>query len=476
MKGLVRSILLLALLPAALIAQQVTVASTAPQRLRVTTTNEEASRQFWAGLTDARNIFFSRATTHFDRAATLDGTFGLARVMRGWAAPDLTKDERKAEVDRGIATMSSASTGEMVTALAFREFVAGNRRQARELFGTASELLPGDPNIAFFSAFAQVGPADAIPALRSVIERFPDDAPTYNILAYNLWQTGDRAGAFTAVRKYVELAPDQPNSHDSYGELLQWEGRFTDAMAHYARAAQLDSTFTEAYLGSAEVLQLSGRGPEARRQIQQAIARSTSKATSVGYTRDLARSFLMDGLVKEGMDQFAIALRDAQALNRPALIAAIHRDLAFTDAQSGRGTTIAAHLASAAEARGTDDPMQVEMTAATYTVGGDINAARQAIQKFAALAQPDNYNATRASIMRAIIALRENKPKEALSQLTGAPLDDPWVRTLTAECYVAAGNLADARVLKNQVVNDPQLNFSDGYNVAARIRAAKIKA
>ncbi len=131
MKGLRSSILLLALLPAALVAQQVTVASSAPQRLRVTTTNDEAARQFWAGLTDARNIFFSRATGHFDRAATLDGNFGLARVMHGWATPDLTMEQRKAEIDRGIASMSSASTGELVTALAVREFVAGNRRQAR---------------------------------------------------------------------------------------------------------------------------------------------------------------------------------------------------------------------------------------------------------------------------------------------------------------------------------------------------------
>src|SRR6266852_3496402 len=107
MKGLRSSILLLALLPAALVAQQVTVASSAPQRLRVTTTNDEAARHFWAGLTDARNIFFSRATTQFDRATTLDANFGLARVMHGWTAPDLTTDQRKAEVDRGIASMSS---------------------------------------------------------------------------------------------------------------------------------------------------------------------------------------------------------------------------------------------------------------------------------------------------------------------------------------------------------------------------------
>jgi hypothetical protein len=197
---------------------------------------------------------------------------------------------------------------------------------------------------------------------------------------------------------------------------------------------------------------------------------------AVGYSRDLARSFLMDGLVKEGVDQFASALRDAQALNRPKLIAQIHQDMAIADAQSGRGTAIASHLAAAAQANGADDAMQVELTAAAYTVGGDINVARQAIQKFAALAQPDNQDATRASVMRAIIALRENKPAEALTQLAGTPLNDPWVRTLTAECYAAAGNLADARVLKNQVLNDPQLNFDDGYNIAARIRAAKIKA
>jgi predicted Zn-dependent protease len=78
--------------------------------------------------------------------------------------------------------------------------------------------------------------------------------------------------------------------------------------------------------------------------------------------------------------------------------------------------------------------------------------------------------------MRALIALRANKPADALTQLQGAPLDDPWVRTVTAECYVAAGNLVDARALKNQVLSDPQLNFDDGYNIAARIRAAKIKA
>jgi tetratricopeptide (TPR) repeat protein len=471
MKALVAVALLGLALPVA--AQQVTVASPAAERLRVTTTSEEASRHFFAGVSDARNLFYSRAVMHFDKALDVDKNLGLARVFRASFVPGLTQVQRVAAIDSAIATMTSATTAERVVALALREFP--NRDRAHALWETAATLLPGDPNIAFYAAFTTPAPGD-VAAIRAVTERFPDDAAAYNILAYQLWQAGDHEGAFTAVRRYVELAPDQPNAQDSYAELLQWSGRLSDAQTHYARSAQLDASFSEAYMGSAEVLQLTGRGAEARRQIQQAITHSPSKATTVAYTRDLARSFLMDGMVKEGMDQFANALKDAQALNRPKLIAQIHQDMAFADAQSGKGTTIASHLADAAQVGGADDPMQIEVTAAANAVGGDLNVARQAIPKLTALAQPDNQYATRTSVLRAIIALRENKPTEALALLQGAPLDDSWVRTLTAECYVAAGNLVDARALKNQVLNDPQLNFDDGYNVAARIRAAKIKA
>ncbi len=455
-----------------LAAQQVNVASPAAERLRVTTTSEEASRHFFAGVTEARHFFTSKATMHFDRAIAGDPNLSLARVFRAAWEPGPTQAERAANIDRAVATMNGATTNELVIALALREFT--NNARAHELWETAVKLMPGDPNVAFYAALTTPAPG-SVAAMRAVTERFPDDAPAFNILAYQLWQQGDHEGGFKAVRRYVELAPDHPNSHDSYAELLQWSGRLTEAQAHYARAAQLDSTFSEAYMGIAEVLQLSGRGADARRQIQLAIAHSPSKANTIAYTRDLARSFLMDGMVKEGMDQFTNALRDAQALNRPGLIAQIHRDMAFFDAQLGRGTAIVVHLAAAA-AGGADDPMQIEMTAAAHAVGGDINVARQATQKLTTLAQPDNQFATHVAALNAIISLRENKPKEALSQLAGAPLDDAWVRTLTAECYAATGNLADARALKNQVLNDPQLNFDDGYNISARIRAAKIKA
>src|SRR2546425_333785 len=455
-----------------LAAQQVNVASPAAERLRVTTTSEEASRHFFAGVSEARHFFTSKATMHFDRAIAGDPNLGLARVFRAAWEPGPTQAERSANIDRAVATMNGATTNELVIALALREFT--NDTRAHELWETAVKLMPGDPNVAFYAALTTPAPGN-VAAMRAVTERFPDDAPAFNILAYQLWQQGDHEGGFKAVRRYVELAPDQPYAHDSYAELLQWSGRLGEAQTHYARAVQLDSSFAEAYMGLAEVAQLSGRGADARRHIQLAIAHSPSKATTVGYTRDLARSFLMDGMVKEGMDQFANALRDAQTLNRTGLIAQIHRDMAFFDAQLGRGTAIASHLA-AAGAGGADDPMQTELTAAAHAVGGDISVARQATQKLAALAQPDNQFATHASVINAIIALRENKPKDALTQLAGAPLDDAWGRALTAECYVAACNPADARALKNQGVNDPRPKFDHGLKISARIHPAKNQA
>ena len=80
MRGLLAVALLGLALPLA--AQQVTVASPAAERLRVTTTSDEASRQFFAGLSDARNIFFSRAAMRFDRAIAVDENLGLARAFQ----------------------------------------------------------------------------------------------------------------------------------------------------------------------------------------------------------------------------------------------------------------------------------------------------------------------------------------------------------------------------------------------------------
>ena len=166
-----------------LAAQQVNVASPAAERLRVTTTSEEASRHFFAGLTEARHFFTNKATMHFDAAIAADQNLGLAHVVRAATVPGLSQAERTAEVNSTVAAMRGATTSEMLVALAIRD--ASNQEQAHTLWETAAKLMPGDPNIAFYVALTAPGNGDPEP-MRAVTERFPDDAPSFNILAYQL--------------------------------------------------------------------------------------------------------------------------------------------------------------------------------------------------------------------------------------------------------------------------------------------------
>ena len=89
-------------------------------------------------------------------------------------------------------------------------------------------------------------------------------------------------------QRYVAVAPDDPNAHDSYGEGLLTAGRIDEAVREYKRAIELDETFANSYfmLGTAyrqlnepdkarlvleEFLKLSPEGPQAD-QARQTLA------------------------------------------------------------------------------------------------------------------------------------------------------------------------------------------------------------
>ncbi|NNG16943.1 MAG: tetratricopeptide repeat protein, partial [Gemmatimonadales bacterium] len=255
------------------LAQQ-TLESPAAAKLEVTSASEEANKHFWAGVHDADNIFFARAATHFEKALEADPKFGLARVFHGRNAVGLSQAQRLEQINQGISELSGATTGELLTALGMREWTAGNPKEAMALFGTASKMMPGDPHLALYKAFVTGGatnPERGIAATRAVTERFPEFAAAWNILGYQLYNSGNQAGGLAAIRKYAELAGDHPNPHDSYAELLQWSGRYDAAMKHYHRATELDPTFDQGYMGMAEVAQMKGEGKHAREHLAKAI-------------------------------------------------------------------------------------------------------------------------------------------------------------------------------------------------------------
>ncbi len=456
--------------------------------LTVTSTSEDAKALFWTALDDAENIFFERAAVQLQKALALDQQFGLARVLYGWGTPGLTADERQAEIRRGVAALAGATAGELQTALAFREWSAGNMSVAKSMFVLASEMLPDDPHLAYFAAWTTAmadGRNKGIPALQSVTKRFPDAAPAYNLLAYNLWQSGDKEGGLKAVKQYIERAPDHPNPHDSYAELLQWAGRYSEAMAEYRRAAELDASYAAAYMGMAEIHQLMGQGKQAREKLTQAAqlevvtegavaARPANVPARINRMRAQANSYLMEGDRKAGMDLLAKVATEAEANDVKWLATLAHQQLAVADAVLGQGRYIASHLQNAAEIGGADNPQQYGYAAWAYAIAGQVTPAREALAKLEAATAGEEDWRTPIHSVRGLLYLKENEPAKAMKELEQADPEDVYVKALLADCYKKMGRRHDARALSDEVLNHRQLNHFDPILPIAYLHAKKL--
>ena len=228
-----------------------------------------AAAEFRAGMSDFQNLSLDAAGSHFKAAIDADPSFGLARVLYANSTTALNGDQFTIEMNRGAADAARATDKERLPCRRLPRSSTRPPDSANALFRTASQLMPADELLAWGAAGAFGAP---LATTRDFVTRHPNYAPGYNTLAYQAWAAGDRTGALAAAKRQVELLPTAPNPHDSYAEILQWNGNFADAAAHYKQATTLSPKFPEAYAGLAEVAALQGQYDQARTYLNQAIA------------------------------------------------------------------------------------------------------------------------------------------------------------------------------------------------------------
>lgn len=457
-------------------AQEIQFESPDAVKLQPTSSSAEAVRHFWMGLDDAENVFPARAVQHIDQALQLDPGFGLARALKGFAAPGLSPEERQAEIRRGLAAMSGATSPELLVATAWLEWRSGNLKAAKEIATAAAALAPDDPHLAFGRAQlvgSVKGPAEGVKAMEEVTRKFPSFAPAWNILAYQRWQTGDREGAMTAVRTYVELLPDHPNPHDSYAELLQWGGQLDEAAAHYQRAVELSPDYDVGYVGLAEVRWLQGNVREARVALEKAVERAPTPVARLNTRRAVANTYLMAGDRRAAERQLQAVASEAEAADVKWLAALIYRQMAVIDAL-GRGTGIEAHLAKAAGLEGEESPGQYAWAALAYATAGKKPEAQEAIGRLEATAGDDTGLRTAVHATKAILLLGENNPQEAMAELEKADAGQPMVRALKAECHKKLRQAERAREIRRELTSDPTVNFYNPVLPFALIRVREV--
>jgi tetratricopeptide (TPR) repeat protein len=460
-------------LAAATEAQQTEVA--APARLEVTTASAVANQHFWAAIEEAQNIRFTSAAERLKSALDLDPSFGMARALHGFVAPGMTTTERSTEITRGITEMADATPAELLTAMAWREWTTGNTTEAKSLIDAAANLVPGDPYVAWYQAQLTAVTGDVqtgIAVFRSVIERFPDNAPAYNILGYRLYQTGDRQGGLEMIEKYVSMVPDHPNSHDSYAEILAWEGHFEKALSEYRRTLELDESWVQGLTGQAEVLQMMGKGKEARVKLTEAIAIARTVSGRINLHRAIANSFIRDGDRKSAMEHLETAASVAAENDLSNLEALAYQEVALYEGALGDGNRIEAHLVAASNAGSSNVIRHHAMATFAYASAGMTVEARESATTLEEMAESPSWINV-SHVANGMISLVENNPSEAMTELSAADPDDMFCRILIAETYREMGNKTEADALRTDVLADRRINLFSAGQAIAHVRAAK---
>ena len=439
--------------------------------LEVTSTSPEAVVLFRAGLDDALNNTPTRMSERMEEALVLDPEFGLARVVNAIYTLDMSRDERQAEIQRGLTSLvaSEASTGELLMALAWRSWTRGEVTTARKLFAAVADLYPDDARPAYLYALSTQGAegANAVVELEAVTGSFPDFAPAYNMLAYRLWQTGDQGGGIDAVGKYLELLPDHPNANDSYAEIMQWEGRYEEAIEYYNRANELYPIFAWS-AGLAEVNQLMGEGERAREHLAVAIETAPTDGQRLAYQLALANSFLLDGDLRAATDHYETVAREAKAAEMNGMAARAYSSIAVTDALFGAGNSVESALASAEQVVGPEHPVYRIGAAVAWAAAGDSERAEEAIRELGDDLESERHAAN------ALLYMSQNEPTRAEQELALADPDDDFIRALLGTCYKETGRSADAQALRDDVLARRDINLPSSHTAIARALAARI--
>ena len=251
-------------------------------KIAVTTSSEEARKEFLTGRDLSEKLQITDSIAHFDKAIALDPNFALAELNRANVSP--TAREFFDHLKKAVTLADKASDGERMLIQATEAGANANPTKQKEILEKLVAAYPNDERAHFNLGgyyFGQQEFAQAISHYKKATELAPDFSTAYNILGYAYRQNEAYGDAENAFKKYIQLIPNDPNPYDSYAELLLKMGRFDEAITQYNKALAIDPNFVNSYFGIAAALTYKGKASDAQAELQ----KITAKARNDGERR-----------------------------------------------------------------------------------------------------------------------------------------------------------------------------------------------
>lgn len=269
----------------------------------VTSSSEEAYREYLAGVDAFDKFYRVEAREHFLRAVALDTSLAVGYYFLSMSAAD---DRRQEWLEKAARHVNDAAWDEQHF---IRSAIASNNGDYGDAILELEEVLRRDKNskIAYFLRgllHREMRNHDlAIQDFLSVVALDPKEKNAYNLLAYTYDNIGNLEKSIWAIDKYIEIAPDEPNPYDTRGDLYANNGQVESAIASYRKALAIKSDFATWGKLSALYVQL-GRFEEADSIVRPQLAHKDQQ------TRSYARLNLALRPIIEG--DFAVALKSIE--------------------------------------------------------------------------------------------------------------------------------------------------------------------
>lgn len=165
----------------------------------------------------------------------------------------------------------------------------GRYRDAVPELETAVKLDPKEPapRVALAQAYERLGnPAGMVEQYRQLRQGQPAD-PEF---AYQLARAYTRLAAHR-IGEIRRIAPRSARLQEMLGESLVAQGRMTDGLKAYAKAAAAAPKLPGIHLARAQIYLRLEKPKEARREIEQELALVPESVTALAFQQELARRF-----------------------------------------------------------------------------------------------------------------------------------------------------------------------------------------
>ncbi len=261
-------------------------ASNTGGKIAVTTSSEDARKEFLLGRDLQEKLQVQDSIQHYDKAISLDPNFALAELNRAQVSP--TGKEFFDHLKKAVALADKASNGEKLLILGNEAGANGNAAKQKELLEQLMAAFPNDERAHFNVGGYYFGQQDfpkAIEHYKKATEIAPTYSTAFNILGYAYRQNDDNANAEQAFKKYIELIPNDPNPYDSLAELYLKMGRFDDSIVQYRKALAIDPNFINSHQGIASALMYQGKPDEASAELPCLLRRSLTSTAANSMLR-----------------------------------------------------------------------------------------------------------------------------------------------------------------------------------------------